>query len=224
MLFYLDDPSGGSGEKYEDNILHKIINWNPSDYRGCSEYEVLYHHVKKGGSLRNINYFYDNINKISNYRHGDGYKLIYTYCRNVLKGRLPTDVESKLFSGDGASIWKKYRGSSFAYKYSKYVVRKRLPVEYEKGCCHYDYVMYLKKLKEDFTGILILNSALANAFYKYNHYLPDDAHNAMLAKSLMKDYQARSYFKMRKRDDKLIKNRLKVMDQSKTVAEVISNL
>jgi hypothetical protein len=223
-LFYLEDPTNSlTGDKYEDILLYKVVNANPSDYKPLDDYKVLYDHIKAGGSLRNSSYFYDNILKVAGYRHGEGYKLIYTYCRNVLKGRLPEDVEKKLY-GDTTNIWNKYRGGSFAYKYAKYVVRKRLPVPYEKGCCNYDYIMFLKRLKEDFTGILISHSGLAYAFYKYNHYLPEDAHNAMIAKSMLKDHQARIYFKVRKKDDKLIKNRLKVMDQTKTISEIISSL
>jgi hypothetical protein len=46
----------------------------------------------------------------------------------------------------------------------------------------------------------------------------------MIAMMTTGDNYAASYFKMRKRDDKLIKNRLSVMDKNKTVGEVISSL
>jgi len=225
-LFYLEDPSSAplTSEMYEDKILYRVGNYSTSEYKPLDEYKILMEHFKKGGSIRNVSYFYENIFKFANYRHGDGYRLVYTFCRNSLKGRLPLEVESKLFSGDGQSIWEKYRGAAFAYKYAKYVIRGRLPVAYEAKCGNYDYLMFLYKLKEDFSSMMILNSGLAYNFYKYNSWLPDEVHNAMIARSMMKDYHARSYFKMRKKDDKLIKNRLKVFDSSKTIAEIMASL
>ena len=46
----------------------------------------------------------------------------------------------------------------------------------------------------------------------------------MIAKSMIGDGMAKIYFKQRKRDDKLIKNRLKILDPTKTIGDLVRDL
>ena len=129
-------------------------------------------------------------------------------------------IELKLFAdGNG---WSRY-GSSFCYKYAKYVVRGRLSAEYEKKCNSEMYVEFLLKKGEDVSDLLINSTSMAYYFYHRHGYLPDTVHNFMIGSHLAGDrdnYVVR-YFKRRKKDDYAIYNRLKNMDSSKTVGEIL---
>jgi hypothetical protein len=224
--FYLVVPVGNSNsvEDYEKGILDKIIN--SYNYRGDGgDYKLLNDHIKKGGSLVNEQYFFDNIEKVCSWSYGKGIDLVYNYCRNVLKDRLPVEVERRFFKiGGDRGIWGNYKFSKVAYKYARYVVRSRLPEEYEKNCSNANYLEFLSSKGVDIDPLLMNNSALAWHFYRYNFYVSEDVHNAMIAKSMIGDSMAKIYFKQRKRDDKLIKNRLKIMDPTKTVGDLVRDL
>lgn len=232
--FYLPVPLDYTGGDYERYILDKIVNYNPNDfYKDKSGFTILQDHFRRGGSLLDEEYFYDNINNIAFWKYGKGIDLIYLYCRNVLKGRLPLEVEKKFFKlgNDGGiwatndrGIWANHYTSRVAYKYAKYVVRSRLPEEYEKGCSNANYINFIQSKGVDIDSLLINNSSLAWHFYKYNFYVSDMVHNAMIAKSMIGDNMAKIYFKQRKRDDKLIKNRLKIMDPTKTIGDLVKDL
>jgi hypothetical protein len=227
--FYLVVPVGYSNsiEDYEKGILDKLISNNPASYykNALDEYKILNDHIKHGGSLVNEKYFFDNIEKIAAYKYYKGLELIYNYCRNVLKDRLPVEVERRFFKvGGERGIWGNHTCSKVACKYAKYVVRGRLPEEYEKHCGNANYISFLESKKVDIDPLLINNSALAWHFYRYNFYVSEDVHNAMIAKSMIGDYMAKIYFKQRKRDDKLIKNRLKILDPSKTIGDLVKDL
>lgn len=214
-------------EDYEKGILDKLINQNPNQYYNSknTEYDLLNDHFKKGGSLINEEHFYNNLEKIVSWKYHRGVELIYNYCRNVIKGRLPIEVERRFFKvGGERGLWGNHYTSRTAYKYAKYVVRGRLPEEYEKNCSNANYLNFLASKGVDIDLLLINNSSLAWHFYKYNFYVSENVHNAMLARSLTGDWAAKTYFKQRKRDDKLIKNRLKVLDQNKTVGELVRSL
>lgn len=226
---YLVVPVGDnrSIEDYEKSILEKIGGQNPNTYynNDKGEYKILNDHIKKGGSLINEEYFYANLEKLCAYRYHRGVELFYNYCRNVLKDRLPVEVERRFFKvGGERGLWGNHYCSKVAYKYAKYVVRGRLPEEYEKHCGDANYVEFLESKGVDIDSLLINNSSLAWHFYRYNFYVSDDVHNSMIAKSMIGDWAAKTYFKQRKRDDKLIKNRLMIMDQTKTVGELVKSL
>jgi hypothetical protein len=226
---YLVVPVGynNSIEDYEKGILDKLISNNTANYykNNLDDYKLLNDHIKKGGSLVNEQYFFDNIEKIGAYRYFKGIELIYNYCRNVLKDRLPAEVERRFFKiGGERGIWGNYSTSKVAYKYAKYVFRGRLPEEYEKHCANANYIAFLESKKVDIDSLLMNNSSLAWHFYKYNFYVSEDVHNAMIAKSMIGDSMAKVYFKQRKRDDKLIKNRLKIMDPTKTIGDLVRDL
>jgi hypothetical protein len=224
--FYLPVPLDYTGSDYERYILDKIVNYNSNDfYKDKSGFTILRDHFRKGGSLLDEGYFYNNIDKIAFWKYGKGIELIYSYCRNFLKGRLPLEVEKKVFKlGNDRGIWGNHNTSRVAYKYAKYVVRGRLPEEYEKGCGNANYINFIQSKGIDIDSLLVSNSTLAWHFYKYNFYVSDMVHNAMIAKSMIGDNMAKIYFKQRKRDDKLIKNRLKIMDPTKTVGDLVKDL
>lgn len=225
---YLVVPVGNNNsiEDYEKNILDKLISNNTASYykNDLDDYKLLNDHIKKGGSLINEQYFFDNIEKIGSYKYFKGVELIYSYCRNVLKDRLPVEVERRFFKIGERGIWGNYSTSKVAYKYAKYVFRGRLPEEYEKHCSNANYIAFLESKKVDIDSLLMNNSSLAWHFYKYNFYVSEDVHNAMIAKSMIGDSMAKVYFKQRKRDDKLIKNRLKIMDPTKTIGDLVRDL
>jgi hypothetical protein len=210
-------PSGMSVIDFEHLVIDKIKSW--TDYKRCPEFGLLEKHFKSGQDLSDRDYFYNNFG-IRNYHHGEGAGLYYIFSKNVLKGRLAVSVENNVFS----NLWNSYKGRRAIYKYAKYVVRSRLSLDLEKGCNDLNYIEFLEKKGFDVADILVTNTALSCLFYKYRFYLPEVVHNYMIAMMTTGDNYAASYFKMRKRDDKLIKNRLSVMDKNKTVGEVISSL
>jgi hypothetical protein len=65
---------------------------------------------------------------------------------------------------------------------------------------------------------------LAWYFYKYKSIISEDVHNAMIAKNMIGDHYSKIYFKQRKIDDKLIKNRLLSLDPNLTVSEVLRKI
>lgn len=204
--------------KLEEAVLDRIIGW--SDWKPCPEYELLSAFFKKGGKLTNTAYFYSNIEKIKLTNHYRGCDLVYAYAKNVIKGRLPSEAEGKFLK----DLWSNHYAARSAYKYAKYVIRNRLPVEYEKDCKDLDYLGFLETKGHNIDEILINSSTLSFYYYRKYCYLPEVVHNFMIAMQLSGDYYANLYFKQRNKDDKLIKSRLKMIDGSKTVAEVIRGL
>lgn len=204
--------------KLEEAVIDRIMGW--SDWKPCAEYELLGAFFKKGGKLTNTAYFYTNIDKIKHHNHYRGCDLVYAYAKNVIKGRLPSEAENNFLK----DLWKNHYASRSAYKYAKYVIRNRLPVEYEKGCGDLDYLGFLETKGHNIDEILINSSTLSFYYYRKYCYLPEVVHNFMIAMQLSGDYYANLYFKQRLKDDKIIKSRLKMMDGSKTVAEVIRGL
>ena len=202
----------------EEAVIDRIIGW--SDWKPCSEYELLSAFFKKGGKLTNTAYFYSNIEKIKLHNHYRGCDLVYAYAKNVIKGRLPSEAEGKFLK----DLWSNHYAARSAYKYAKYVIRNRLPVEYEKDCKDLDYLGFLETKGHNIDEILINSSTLSFYYYRKYCYLPEVVHNFMIAMQLSGDYYANLYFKQRNKDDKLIKSRLKMIDGSKTVAEVIRGL
>jgi hypothetical protein len=205
-------------KEFEEKVIQTIINWK--DWKVCPDFELLVEFLKKGGKLENVENFYNNIEPIKLAIRGNGCEIIYAYSKNVLKDRLPADIE-KIFL---RNLWKSYRGKRVAYKYAKYVVRNRLPVEFEKDCDHLGYIDFLKLKGHNISEVLVASSSLCYSFYRAYSYLPEAAHNYMLAMQLAGDRYSRDYFIHRKKDDKIIKNRLSMVDQSKTVKEIIDSM
>lgn len=203
---------------FESAVIEKIMAW--SDWKSCPEYELLGAFFKKGGKLEDTAKFYSNVDKIKAHNHYRGCDLVYAYAKNVLKGRLPSEVEGKFLK----DLWGNHYGCRSIYKYSKYVIRNRLPVEYEKGCNDLDYLGFVESKGHDISEILINSSTLSFYYYRKFCYLPEVVHNFMIAMQLSGDYYANCYFRQRNKDDKLIKNRLRMMDGSKTIGEVIKGL
>lgn len=210
-LVYLDN---------ERHVLDAIINFPANKWENIPEYRVLTDHFKGGGAISDINYFYSNINKIANYRRGNGFNLVYIFCRNSLRKRLPIEVENKLFE----DVWKNYHTAKFGYKYAKYVARGRLSPEAEKNCNNIRYVLFLKNKKLEFESVLMNNPCLCFQFYRCCFYLSDNVHNCMIAYELMGNYHAKRYFIQRKKDDQILKNRLSVIDPNKSVADFLRSL
>jgi|694.fasta_scaffold19238_20 hypothetical protein len=215
QIVYLDN---------ERQILDKILTTVGAYSGSIDEYKILNEHFKRGGGIQDTTYFYDNIQRICNFRYGRGCELIYTYCRNVLKGRLPKPVEKKFFDFTDKGLWGNHNSSKVAYKYAKYVVRGRLEPELERGCSNYHYAEFLHSKKINIDDLLINNSGLAWYFYKYKSIISEDVHNAMIAKNMIGDHYSKVYFKQRKIDDKLIKNRLLSLDPNLTVYEVLRKI
>jgi hypothetical protein len=203
---------------FEVAVINKIVSW--SDWKACPENILLLAFFKKAGKLSDNGIFYSNINSIKRHSHWRGCDVVYTFCRNVLKGRLPSGAEGNFLS----DIWDNHYGSRFAYKYAKYVIRGRLPVEYEKGCHSLDYLSFLETKGIEISDILINSTNLSFSYYKYFYHLPEVVHNFMLAMQLSGDGYASAYFRQRTKDDVLIKNRLKMVDPNKTVKEVLMGL
>jgi hypothetical protein len=186
-----------------------------------AEKNLLVQFFYNNGKLEDVDYFYSNINKIaSNLYYGRNTEIIYNFCRNSIKCRLPLDIEEKFFD----KLWSSYYGTKTGYKYAKYVVRGRLPENYEKGCNNFNYLNFIIKKGEDITNILINSSSMSYLYYMENGYLPEAVHNYMIAMSMSKDKFATKYFKQRKKDDKFFRGRLKTYDSSKTVSEILKNL
>jgi hypothetical protein len=210
VVVYLDN---------EREVLDVLINYGPNDWNKAKEFSLLRDHFKSGGGLKDVEYFYNNIEKICNWRGTSGCDLVYIYCRNVLKGRLPFEVEKKAF----AIIWKNWRSSKVGYKYSKYVVRGKLE-GLDQGCKSFDYIKYLAEKKLEFIDVLLGSSEMSYYFYRNMCYLPDVVHNFMIANNMGGDRWSRIYFKQRKKDDYVLKNRLSLVDGSKTIREYLENL
>ena len=203
---------------FEQDLMDKIMGW--SDWKPCAEYELLNAYFKKGGKLSNVAYFYSNISKIKEYRHGTGSDLVYAYAKNVIKGRLPSEAEGRFLK----DLWKGRYSSRSAYKYAKYVIRNRLPVDYEKDCNDLDYLGFVESKGHDIAEILINSSTMSYYYYRKFCYLPEVVHNFLIAMQLSGDYYANLYFRQRRKDAKLIKNRLRMIDGSKKVEDVIKEL
>lgn len=211
-------PSTTNNKDFEAFVINSIIHHK--DYKPCVEYKILLNYFKGGNDLEDINNFYNNAVPLRNFMHQSGSELFYVYSKNVRKCRLPENIEKLALS----DLWKSYKGRRAVYKYSKYVLRDRLSSDLEKGCNDLNYLDFLITKGYEINDILMGNCALSASFYKYKFYLPEVVHNYMIAMQITGDSSAKWYFKMRKRDDKLIKNRLKVMDQNKTVRDVIGSL
>jgi hypothetical protein len=211
-------PSTLNNKDFELFVINSIVHHK--DYKPCVEYKILLEFFKKGNDLEDINNFYNNAVPVRNFQHTTGAELFYVYSKNVRKCKLPEHIEKLALSG----LWSSYKGRRAVYKYAKYVLRDRLSPDLEKGCNDLNYLDFLIIKGYEVNDILMGNCSLSASFYKYKFYLPEVVHNYMIAMQMTGDHHARWYFKMRKRDDKLIKNRLKVMDQSKSVADVIRSL
>lgn len=209
--------AGHSNEDFEKAVMTALVTH--TDWKICYEYKLLIAFFKARNDFENKSVFYDNLKYICNHRNRHC-ELIYDYCKNVLKGRLPSHVEESLLP----ELWRNGWGSKVAYKYARYIVRGKLSSECEKNCKSMDYVYFLSNKGLEFSDVLMSNTTLCYYFYKYCYYLPEVVHNFMIASHLSGDGAAMRYFKKRKKDDVLIKNRLSVVDSSKTVKEVLESL
>ena len=215
---YGQGDSFADNEEFEKFVVGKVCGWK--EYYNCPEFQLLETFFKAGHSFEKLASFYDHLDGIKKHSHGRGAQLIYTYCRNVLKGRLSAELEKKYLR----DLWGSYRGDSAIYKYAKYVIRGRLDSEFEIGCNNLNYINFLSSKGIDIEGVLMGNVNLSYNFYRVNWYLPEPVHNFMIASHLGGERVATIYFKQRKKDDRMIRNRLRVMDQSKTVAEIVDSL
>ena len=202
----------------EQYILEKIIT-TTSSYN-CPEFTLLDDHIKRGGGISDLDYFYKKIESIASFKYHRGCNLVYNFCRRVLRGRLPREVERVVFP----IFWKNWRNAKIGYKYAKYVVRGKLEEELEVGCKSLDYVLHLRSSNLPFEEVLMKSPSLCYYFYRNLFYLPDMVHNSMIAHKMIGDRDAICYFKFRKRDDMILKNRLSVVDGSKTVKEFLESL
>lgn len=210
--------NGLSNVDFEKEVIDSIMGF--TGWQKNSAYCLLNDYFKNRGSLENLSYFLDNISKLKNYHHGRGAELIYNYCKNVGRCRLSSEYESKFLK----DLWKSHYGGRVAYKYAKYVIRNRLPVEFEKDCNDLDYLNFIESKGHDLSEVLIHSSNLSFYYYRKFCYLPEVVHNFMIAMQLSGDPYATNYFKQRSKDDKIIKNRLRMIDSTKTVAEVMRDL
>lgn len=209
-LIYLDN---------EKEIISDILN-RPNNFGLDSSFDVLKKHIDSGGSIKDSDLFYNNIVVIAKANYSHGYDMIYKYCKNGLKSRFPFEAEKNLISAS----WKDYRGMRFVYKYAKYVVRNKLEKELEVGCSCFNYVQWLYEKNYEYSDILLNSSRLAFHFYSYNYFLPEQVHYSLLAKQLTGDYGARNYFKKLKKDNKIIKNRLKIVDGNTKIKDFLNTL
>lgn len=201
---------------------HRVIDYIATKEESA-EKNLLVHFFYNNGKLEDVDYFYSNINKIisvATYLNGVNTEVIYNFCRNSIKCRLPLDIEEKFFD----NLWSSYYGTKTGYKYAKYVVHGRLPKNCEKGCNNFNYLNFIHKKGEDITSILINSSGISYLYYRENGYLPETVHNFMVAMCICKDKFAIKYIKQRKKDDKFLRGRLKTYDSSKTVSEILKNL
>lgn len=203
---------------FESSVIDSIINWK--EYRVCPEYNLLMEFFKKNGKLEDVQAFYNKCDQLKTFANFKGSELYYVYAKNVLKGRLPKLVEEKYLK----NLWKYYYASRAIYKYAKYVIRGRLPSEFENNCNYIEYIDFLNSKGFDIGEVLINNSSLSYIFYKQYHYLPENVHHYMTIMQIAGDADARLYFNQRKKDDKIIKNRLKHVEQDKTVKDILENL
>lgn len=211
----------------EKGLIDAIVAGPTNKWDNLNEYHALMDHFKNRGDLMDRQYFYNNLMQICKYRHGIGYNIVYIFCKNVLKRRLPSLVEASFFKNNNGfgNIWAIERGSRFAYKYAKYVVRGRLPIEYEEGCGNFNYLNYISSKGYEISDILIENSKLAFNFYTHNHWLPEDVHNSLLGKVLIEDPYSKIYFKQLKFDDKVIRNRLiHNFKNTDTVSDILNKI
>ena len=208
-------------------------------------------HVTKGYSLREWDKVFDILlNKIDigNFsRRGHiGYDfqvvfdLVYNYCRNSIKSRLPIEQEITFLS-KASENW---RGSSTVYKYAKYVVKGKLPEEVESSLnCEYSpqfrnkkgpyvytspgvmkYVRWLKENNFTFESLLMRSTKLAREFYIVFGYLPDNAHNFMVASKIGGDQVAVKYFKDKEKFDHFLMGALSNVDQTQTIKEFLEKI
>jgi len=182
--------------------------------------KLLREFFKNGNKFRFVN-FEDYVSRYISNTWSDG-DTLYWYCKNVKKGRFSPEKEEIIFSSNkdrraGRKI------DEFGRRVARYIIRGRYP-EYEKACTDFRYIIFLKKKGIEVDVVLMNSSALAFYYYKNYHHLPDTVHNYMVAMSLTTDYYARKYFDVRSKHDMIIKNRLKTLDQTKTVSEVISSM
>lgn len=209
-LVYLDN---------EKEVIDSVVQLK--NYFGSnSPFGVLNKHISSGGSIKDSDLFYNNIVVIAKASYSHGYDIIYNYCKKGLRSRFPFEVEKNLISAS----WEDYRGMRFIYKYAKYVVRNKLEKELEVGCSCFNYVQWLYEKNYEYSDILLNNSRLAFHFYSYNYFLPEQVHYSLLAKQLTGDYGAKNYFKKLKKDNKIIKNRLKILDGDTKIKDFLNTL
>lgn len=201
---------------FERRVIDSIINW--TDWKPCPASNLLHSYFKNGNDLTERQYFVDNLLKIAKSR--DKNELFYEYAKWVRKSRYDVSVEDSVLP----ELWKDWRGTRAAYKYAKYVVRGKLSESSTVNCKSFNYVKFLQSKGLGVEEILITNPTLSFYFYKHEGFLPENVHNMMIASHLSGDRAARVYFKQRKYDDRLIKNRLRMVDPNKTVKELLSDM
>jgi len=211
---------GTEEELTEKFVFYKILQ-QENAWRPCVEYRILNEFFTNGNGLIDEDYLLSNHSMIHRLYHYKASELYYIYAKNVLRGRYSVDLELEIFK----NYWKNHRTCSSIYKYAKYVVRGRLPVELEEGCREIKYVDFLIKKGLCVDDILVGNDFLCYYFYKYKMNLPEVAHNYMIGMKLCgNSAYAHNYFKIRKKDDKVLKSRLGVLDKTKTIQEVLDSL
>lgn len=219
-------------EVLEANFIRKIEDTSSSNWHECLEnISELKSYVTKGYSLREWDRFFNILSKkISDahictyyYRYEGLFDLIYSYCRNSIKSRLPIEQEV-VFLSKASGHW---RGPSIIYKYAKYVVKGKLPEEVESSlnlASCMKYVCWLKENNFPFEPLLIRSTRLARQFYVTFSYLPDDAHNFMLASKIGGDKVAVKYFKDREKFDHFLMGALSNVDQTQTIKEFLEKI
>lgn len=203
---------------FESALMENVCINAPSSYHYCNLLNAFFKNSNKFRFINFEDYIYRYINTICS--DGD---TLYLYCKNVKKGRFSPEIEEIIFSCASKDRRIGRKIDEFGRRVSRYIIRGRYP-EYEKVCTDFRYIIFLKKKGVEVDSVLMNSSALAFIYYKNYHYLPDDVHNYMVAMSLTTDKYTRKYFDVRSKDDRVIKNRLKTLDQTKTVSEVISSM
>jgi hypothetical protein len=219
-------------EVLEADFIRKIDTGTSSlnTWQARSEYlkniSELKSYVTKGYSLREwdkvFNILLKEIN-ISGYESKGIFDLVYNYCRNSIKSRLPIEQEVAFLS-KASGHW---RGSSTVYKYAKYVVKGKLSEEVESSlnlATCMKYVCWLKENNFPFEPLLIRSTRLAREFYITFSHLPDDAHNFMLASKIGGDQVAVEYFRDKEKFDHFLMGALSNVDQTQTIKEFLEKI
>jgi hypothetical protein len=198
-----------------DDACNTAAGWRRGNF--CAI--LLKEYFLSRNDLEGKEYYY---NKIVDFCRNRGLcqELVYDYAKNVLRGRYSKVYEEKFMP----ILWNDYLGERAAYKYCKYVVKGRIEKESEVNCNSLRYLEFIKSKGLEFEDLLMSNSYLSALFYRKYNYLPNDVHNMMIAQHLIGNRAAKSYFKMRKSDDTVLKRRLGILDPNKTVREVLEDM
>lgn len=196
----------------EENILNLVEKSQKIDLFD------FYDFIRKSKSdIKNKSKFEELSPKIANCGYGIGGLIVYTYCKRIIKKRLPEKVEVQFLN----ECYKSWRAHIVVYKYARYIIKDKYPENIENNVkLTYDYLKYLYKNKKPYINVLIENSELAYFFYKENLYLPDVVHNAMIMKKMMEDRHANYYFNSMKKNNKLINKVLSNFDEKLTIKEL----